>query len=419
VLGAVAGVGFYFLMSDLVSRDTAFDAALLFTASPFILAHSVVPYQEILMLAGLGFAFHSAFVKRWPLASLCLGLACLTRYEAWLACPVLGLVYLRDSGWMGTALLRAAALFGWAPLAWIVYSGGLTPSGTHVLEASVNPERALRWAHLGVTTLRYSPVPVALLAVGGVWVVVKGRLWRRESLVMLAGFLGLFLLAILVTAPGIGQRPERMVTNREAHLMIVAVIVVAALCLEATPRFRHAITAVCVLVGLWMADTYVRRATAEPRVALSFRLGRYLEREVAAGERVAIIARATELEPYLAVVEQKSGPAAVRETVRLLDDLNMGRPPEFQRVRVHVRWGRERLVSYATPLLGRYAAADTSAGVSQVARPDWVVLWSDVTPTNAVEAGVIDETRALVPRQVFEQYGVTVRVYSLPPVDRR
>lgn len=42
----------------------------LLLVNPFLLAHSVVPYQEILMVAGLVFAFHFAFAGRWLPVSL-------------------------------------------------------------------------------------------------------------------------------------------------------------------------------------------------------------------------------------------------------------------------------------------------------------------------------------------------------------
>ena len=96
--GAAAGAGFYLLMSNLVLPSVALDASLLFVANPFLLMYSVVPFQEILLVAGLLFAFHFALTERWTLASLCLGAGCLTRYEGWLACPVLGAAYLRRTG---------------------------------------------------------------------------------------------------------------------------------------------------------------------------------------------------------------------------------------------------------------------------------------------------------------------------------
>src|ERR1051325_3229523 len=89
VIGAVAGVAFYLVARDLAGEKWAAAAALLFVTHPYILAGSTVPFQEILMLAGLLFAFHFAYSERWFFASLALAVACITRYEAWAACPVL------------------------------------------------------------------------------------------------------------------------------------------------------------------------------------------------------------------------------------------------------------------------------------------------------------------------------------------
>ena len=57
-IGAVAGLGFYLLATDLMESEDALWAALFFVSNPLVLAYSIVPYQEILMLAGLFFAFH-------------------------------------------------------------------------------------------------------------------------------------------------------------------------------------------------------------------------------------------------------------------------------------------------------------------------------------------------------------------------
>ena len=59
-IGAFAGVAFFLLSAKLVDRSTARFASLFFVFNPFLLVHSIVPYQEILMLL-----------------FLCLGLYCL------------------------------------------------------------------------------------------------------------------------------------------------------------------------------------------------------------------------------------------------------------------------------------------------------------------------------------------------------
>ena len=420
VVGSVAGLGFYLAISDLVSRRVAFSASLLFVANPFILADSVVPYQEILMLAGLLFGFHFAYTRRWPLASLSVGIACLSRYEAWPACPLLALAYLRQSGWSPRTLVAAAALFGWAPLGWIVYNRGITPAGTHAIEWSSNPERMLRWAHLGIRTLRTSPLPTLLLAGVGLAVFWRRRLFEIPVYRMLIAFLALFLVAILFSAHGVGENPERVVTEREAHIPLVAVTMLAALGLGALPRYRIAITALSVGVGLWMADRYIRRVTSEPHLALSYQVARYLERQVPTGDVVAILARANDLEDYLAAVERKHGPGAVRQTLRALRRLDMGKPQDYQRIVVHSRTGKDRLVTYATLSLGRFAKENPTNNdlrAEPLRSPGWIVLWSDFEATDSTEADLAAQVRARSPRHVFQQDSVWVRLYSLGATD--
>ena len=53
LIGASAGLGFYLMTKELLGPNAAFYTALIFVTNPFVLAYSIVPYQEILMLGGL------------------------------------------------------------------------------------------------------------------------------------------------------------------------------------------------------------------------------------------------------------------------------------------------------------------------------------------------------------------------------
>src|SRR5262245_58641061 len=69
-----------------------------------------------------------ALARRRPiLGSVFLGLACLCRYEAWIAAALAAAAH-RDRP------LRALVLFGWAPVAWMAVWRGLSPPGTFVLD---------------------------------------------------------------------------------------------------------------------------------------------------------------------------------------------------------------------------------------------------------------------------------------------
>jgi len=418
-VGAAAGTGFYLLMSNLAPRSLSLDASLLFVSNPFLLMYSVVPYQEILMVAGLLFAFHFAFIERWTLASLCLGAACLTRYEAWLACPVIGAAYLRQTGLRLRPVFAAGLLFGWAPFGWIVFNRGITPPRSFAAEWSLNPERFVRWAYLGWVALRNSPFSMVLLSALGAYVFVHRRLIHARAYGMLAAFLALFLIAILFSAHGTGERPERFVTAREAHIPVVGIIALAGLGLGALPRFAHALTALSIGTGLWMADRSVSRAAADPYVGLSYRVARYLHDHLAPGEYAVVLARGIDASDYLAHLEETHGPGAVQDGLRILRTLETS-PPDYQRILVHSGLGKDRLRSYAALSLGRFADRDSSRMSGDHAPPSgppqWIVQWSDFAPTNDTEAALAAEVRTREPRQVFQQDTVWVRLYWLREV---
>ena len=63
LIGACAGLGFYLMTKELLGPGTAFHTALIFVANPFVLAYSIVPYQELLMRGGLFFGLYFFFSK--------------------------------------------------------------------------------------------------------------------------------------------------------------------------------------------------------------------------------------------------------------------------------------------------------------------------------------------------------------------
>src|SRR5207249_3058988 len=142
LIGAAAGAAFYWLARDLIAEPAAFWGALILATNPLIAAESIVPFQESLMLLLLFLAFHFYYTDRVWFASLSLGLACLTRFEAWIAVPVLAIAY-----WQRKRDWRGILWFGWAPVAWILYQRGLAPAGTYVIESHISLARLMRWVY--------------------------------------------------------------------------------------------------------------------------------------------------------------------------------------------------------------------------------------------------------------------------------
>lgn len=414
VAGAAAGLAFYAMARSLLGHTAAFQASLLFATSPFVIAFSIVPYQEVLMLAGLFAAFAFSFESKWAAAGLSLGLACLTRYEAWLACPVLAAAFLMEKGFRPADIAKTALLFGWAPLGWILLNGGVAPAGTFAAEASFSVERVFRYVYLGWITVKNTPIPVLLLALFGSWVFWKQGLLGERRYRMLASFLALFLAAVLLSAHGERDQPERFVTAREAHVLLAATVLMAGIGLQAVRRFRWTVVLVSSLAGLWMAQRFVANESSQPPFALSYQVARYLDEHVGAGEQVIVLAQgvpADLLARYLDKAEEAGGSVARDKALDVLLDLDTS-PPNYQRILVHSRLGKEQLRSVASlpaSLVGRHGPVARTPAVT----PAWVVLWSDFSPTNEVEEGLRERVAGTGPEQVFERDGLRVAIYRV------
>jgi hypothetical protein len=414
VVGALAGVGFYLLASDLVPEPL--DTAMLFVASPFILVFSIVPYQEALMLAGLFFTLHWTFTGRFGFASVALGIACLTRYEAWLLCPLVGAAYVKTKGVSVGSVLKAATLFGWAPVGWFLYNRALSPGGIVGFEWSLDPQRLWRWVYLARAAAYNSPL-TGILAGFGAWVFVRQHLYRDPRWQLLAVFAALFLAAILFSDSGVEPNPVRQVVGREAHLPVAGAILLAGIGLGALPRGRHLVTIASVAVGLWMANRFVARAVAEPHLALSYEVGAALRHDVHPTDTVIVLAHTISTEGYFAHIEAARGERAVEVAIRGLENLE-SLPADYSGVLVASGLGKERVRSYSTFLLGRFASRLPSERPVHVARATWFVLWSDFTPSNAIEACLAKVVTTAQPRETFTKDSVWVRVYAVEWADR-
>lgn len=418
-IGAVAGVGFYYLTASLLGSRIGFYAALLFVSNPFVLAYSIVPYQEILMLAGLFWGFYFFFKENWWGASLSLGLACLTRYEAWAACPVLVLAFAAQRGFSVRRLFQGAALFGWAPLAWMASNAGIAPAGTFVLDLGVNLERLWRYVYLGWITAKNTPIPALLLALFGFWRFWKQRMLRSPRYRMLLAFLVLFLLAVLVSAHGERDQPERFVTAREAHLLLAAVTVCAGLGLSRLQRFQMPVVVLSVVVGFFMADRFVARETADPHLQLAYQLAQFLDVSVAPDEHAVILAKPIPRElvaGFLRKNERRAGVEGRRRAVKLLRELD-ALPLDYLRTVVHSRLGKDQIHSLSTlplePGDDAHSMTLDRRSVLKTDAPDWVAVWSDFAPSNEAESELQHAVRRNTPAETLQAGTLEVRVYRL------
>ena len=354
-VGALVGVAFYLLAGDFFDETTATLAGLIMSAEPMVAAHSIVPYQESLMLACVLFAFHFFYRESYTIAAIWLALGCVTRYEAWIAAPVLAVAY-----FVRRRSLSGIAWFGFMPVAWMIFRRGLAPEGSYVIEPRFEPARLVRWVYLGYITAKFTPLIVLGLACVGFWFFWRDR-WMRRAWA-LAVFLGLFAIAILFSAHGELMDPLRRVASREAHFWMAAVVFLAAVGLAKFEKFRVAIGTLAIAFGVWGSYRYVARENSDPHLSLSYRLAKFFDRELKPGERAWIVARPWDRELfdfYLQRARETGGEAGYQAAVKNLAETADMSPPDYQRMLIHSRWDRSRLLSEASGCT------------------EWVAVWSD------------------------------------------
>jgi len=371
VIGAVAGLAFYWVAKDLFGAKFAFPGALLFISHPFILAESTVPFQEILMLAGLLLAFHFFYTGRWIAASLALAVACFTRYEAWAACPVLALAWFLRKDRSPSGAVKAAVLFGWAPVLWILVHAGLTQRGHYVVETSLSIWRLQRYVYLGWITAKFSQLPVLVLAPAGAWYLLRDRSRLDWRLRIQLAFLAVFLVAVLFSAHGVRPDPERYITSREAHIPMVVVLLFAVAGLAHWPRWQRAAVLSSVALGVAMAFWYVHTQTAFPDLQLDYRVAQYLDRSLQPGQHVLLLTKplAADLTAqYISQVTKTGSSEDIIEAQREIQAAALT-PPDYQRVVVHSHLNRDQLLA------------------APAACADWAVVWNEYPDAARALAG--------------------------------
>jgi hypothetical protein len=366
-LGALAAVAFYYFARDFAGPAAAVAGALLFATNPFITPISTVPYQEILLLGTLLAAFHFFFARRWMPAAIFLGLACLTRFEAWIACPILGGAWFLDGPKNLRRAAAAVALFAPVPIAWILFRRGLAPEGSYVLEHTFTLARFSRLTFLGAYTVRETPIPELLLAAVGLALLFRDGHWGDRRWRLLGAYLMVFGIAILFSAHGDFPDPERYVTTREIHIPLAIVTLLATVAIARFPRAGLVLAAAGVVLGVWGSIAYTRHETARPEMRLGYDLARFLDSHVQPGEQVLILAQPPNFELHFRKALETGGESGLAAARRAVEQ-DAVLPLDAQRTVVH---------------LSRIARSQIFAFPQLPARADWVAVWSDFSPANS------------------------------------
>jgi hypothetical protein len=290
---------------------------------PLLLYYSIVPYQESLLLLFLltAAAAMRGLPPSHPLPALLIGLACLCRYEAWIAAAL-------------AALARRQVRHLWAPLLWILCWQGLSPRGTAVLDLALAGARLQRIGFLWEKLRDYSGDPLLLLALVGL-----ASAWRLGALRLPALYVAGVLVAVVALGhefpPGSGLLSERLCHLPAFGLCALAGLGVARIARCHARAGRIAAVAVVAWVGVgWLQRSrdLVEVANQAPALRLALAVAEFADVHLAPGARLAVAAPAVApaaIEDYVRKVERAGGDAAAaRATARALS----GRAPDADRI---------------------------------------------------------------------------------------
>jgi hypothetical protein len=349
VIGAILAPVAARAVAAACGRAAGLAAGFLAALHPLFVYYSLVPYQESSMLLLLLAAVVARLGGRTAAASLLLGLACLTRYEAWLAVP---LFVWHDRRRLAPAVL----LYGWAPLSWLLVWGGLSPAGTYVVDLDPSGRRLSRLLFLWRKLREYSgDLLLALAGLGSARLAWRSARLRRaparpQAALWSAAYLGLFLLAVTLFGhefpPGSGHVSERLVHVPALLVCALAGLGVAALAGPGRaalgmdrgggsesadgPRAgvagrRMAAVAVASALLAWQAHAWIGRtasllgaANADPSLALAVQVARLAHERLAPGERIAVVAPTVSgaaLDDYVRRVERGGGDAGAARAI--------------------------------------------------------------------------------------------------------
>jgi hypothetical protein len=273
--------------------------------------YSLVPYQEGLTVLFLLLGAGALARARVPLGgAVWLGLACLCRYEAWIAAALAAAVRWRRPA-------RALA-FLLVPLLWTFAHLGLGPRGTYVLDLDPAARSFSRLAFLLLKLREYSGDALLVLAALG----IVAALRRRDARWGWGAAYALAVIAVAAvggheTPPGSGRISERMAHIPAAALCASAGLALATAIEAARGRGRavaQAAAAVVIAVLGWRWHAHlraqVRQAASDPSLRLAVQVAALADRELPDGARVAVIGRpvpADAVEAYVRKVAASGG----------------------------------------------------------------------------------------------------------------
>ena len=249
IITSLSAVAFTFYLQLFATHRAALIGGLLFAANPLLVFLSLMPYQEVmfigLLLGGLAF-FHKADVEgehswNYLVGSFLYGLACLTRYEAWLILPALFIANV----WRSIAscslrsiffvTLKSAMGLLWGPVLWMIINWLKWGSPTAFLFHRPDHEfyawaphgeimRIIAYIGMMIYWLARFGSPLILLAALGI-----GKFWKNRKTMFPVLWPAMLLLAMVLIFLIFIAGKEFATANRFASLPLAIMLIFVAL----------------------------------------------------------------------------------------------------------------------------------------------------------------------------------------------
>jgi hypothetical protein len=325
LLTSLASVAFTFYLQVFAARRAALIGGVLFALNAQLVFLSLMPYQEVLFLGllfgSLGFFAHAendAGNRRTFIAgAVLLGLACLTRYEAWFILPALWVAQAgrarRSRDKTLFKIIATTLALAWAPLLWLIINWQIHGNPAAFLfhradhafyawQPHAEIVRVLNYlGMMGYWLLRFGS-PLILLALPGAALVWKNR---QTFVRALWPALLLFVMEMIFLIFVAGK--EFATANRFAAIPLAILLIFVALGgdeviklvrqsanpfwnkMKFRPGQSFLLFAFFVLLFLYGAQP-VARANATTEFRASYEIAQFLQKNLPREERALVIA---------------------------------------------------------------------------------------------------------------------------------
>lgn len=418
LIGTAGGCGIYLLTSKLFDRTVARLAAILFITNPFLLVYSIVPYQEMLMvslvlLAAYFFMREEKSHDKY-LTSFFAGMACLTRYEGWIVVAVMAFIYILRkfdrNNWRSNfkTILHAGILFCWAPLLWIIWTGGINPEGTFVLEKGFTFGRLIRIPYVIIKTVYHSTPAIALTGLIGFIVLAFTEKRRDKKLLAIMGYFLLFLMILTIWGHDY-PTGTNLVTEREIHIPICLFLICAAYGIVELFKWVYNISVInepgkfqgtlvkgivtivmllfIVSFPLKMAYDEVSVRSSDPGIRVSYSAAQFIDKTMKKDEKALVLAKEWPKSLIESDLQRRFGKDNPNEmsVARKIGD-RFALPYDYQRLVVASKYGKNELIS---PFHYRNLNEAETVEFLKKQRFKYLVIFSDFIPEYPCEEFIL------------------------------